>query len=53
MQYKLITLDIDGTLINIEGIITDETAKAIWRCRDAGSWSRLSTGRPIQGKELH
>jgi len=49
MQYKLITLDIDGTLINSEGIITDETAKAIWRCRDAGVVVTISTGRPIQG----
>ena len=49
MRYKLITLDIDGTLINSEGIITAETAQAIRRCRDAGVMVTISTGRPIQG----
>lgn len=49
MKYKLITLDIDGTLINSRGIITDATAEAIRRCRDAGVMVTISTGRPVQG----
>ncbi len=49
MRYKLITLDIDGTLINSEGIMTAETVEAIRRCRDAGVMVTISTGRPIQG----
>lgn len=49
MKYKLITLDIDGTLINSDGIMTPETVAAIRRCRDAGVMVTISTGRPIQG----
>lgn len=49
MKYKLITLDIDGTLLNSAGIMTAETVEAVRRCRDTGVMVTISTGRPIQG----
>jgi Cof subfamily protein (haloacid dehalogenase superfamily) len=51
MQYKLIAVDIDGTLLNSEGIITEKTREAIQRAVAKGAIFSICTGRPIQGVE--
>jgi Cof subfamily protein (haloacid dehalogenase superfamily) len=54
MAYKLIAVDIDGTLLNSDGILTEETRKAIADCVDHRIVFTISTGRPIQGvRELN
>lgn len=48
-MYKLCAIDIDGTLLNSQGEVTEDTIKAINQCKDNGVKVILSTGRPIQG----
>lgn len=48
-MYKLIALDMDGTLLNSEKQITDRTKKAISKARAQGVKIVLATGRPIAG----
>lgn len=49
MKYKLLALDIDGTLLNSRRQLTDRTRDAISRAIDSGVHVTLSTGRPIIG----
>lgn len=49
MAYKLMAVDIDGTLVDSSGKITDETKKAIKLAVDNGLIFTICTGRPIQG----
>ena len=49
MKYKLITMDIDGTLISSQGVMTKETVGAIRKCMEAGVMVTISSGRSIQG----
>ncbi|WP_303864864.1 Cof-type HAD-IIB family hydrolase [Alkalibaculum bacchi] len=49
MDYKLIAVDIDGTLLNSQGILTKKTKKAIQEAVDVGVVFVICTGRPIQG----
>ena len=49
MKYKLLALDIDGTLLNDSRQISDENVSAIKRAIDSGVHVTLCTGRPIQG----
>jgi len=49
MQYKLVAVDMDGTLLNSDGIITRKTQDAIKSLVDKGIIFTISTGRPIQG----
>ncbi|NTW71394.1 MAG: HAD family phosphatase [Eubacteriaceae bacterium] len=49
MKYKLIAVDIDGTLLNSEGKLTEVTRSAIRKAVDAGAVFTISTGRPVQG----
>lgn len=51
MIYKLMAVDIDGTLINSKGILTEETRKAIIAGVERGLIFTISTGRPFQGVE--
>ena len=51
MAYKLMAVDIDGTLLNSEGNLTDETRKAIAAGVEKGLIFTISTGRPLQGVE--
>lgn len=44
-DYKLVALDIDGTLINSHHIITSRTKNAIKKVKDAGIKVTISTGR--------
>jgi Cof subfamily protein (haloacid dehalogenase superfamily) len=51
MAYKLMAVDIDGTLLDSKGKLTEETKKAIKLGVDNGLIFTISTGRPIQGVE--
>jgi Cof subfamily protein (haloacid dehalogenase superfamily) len=51
MKYKLMAVDIDGTLVNNEGHITEGTKKAIRQAVESGLIFTICTGRPIQGVE--
>ena len=45
MQYKLLAVDIDGTLVNSRDELTDGTREALRRAVDAGIRVVLATGR--------
>lgn len=47
MAIKLISIDVDGTLINSQGIVTPATRLALQRAADAGIHVTLNTGRPL------
>ncbi|MBY9078870.1 HAD family phosphatase [Paenibacillus sp. HN-1] len=47
-KYRLLALDMDGTLLNDEEKITPETIKWIHRAVDAGVYVCLSTGRAFR-----
>ena len=49
MKYKLIAADIDGTLLNSRGELTDKTIAAVKEFITRGGIFVLSTGRPLQG----
>jgi Cof subfamily protein (haloacid dehalogenase superfamily) len=48
-MYKLIALDMDGTLLREDKTISKETHKAIQRAKTKGVKVVLTTGRPIDG----
>lgn len=48
-MYKLIALDMDGTLLNEKKQVTQRTKDAIWAAKDKGVTVVLATGRPIEG----
>ncbi|MBL0514733.1 MULTISPECIES: sugar-phosphatase [Aeromonas] len=48
-MYKLIALDMDGTLLNPQGQITPRTHAAIAAARDQGVTVVLTSGRPLEG----
>ncbi|MBI3931036.1 MAG: HAD family phosphatase [Chloroflexi bacterium] len=47
-SYKLLVIDIDGTLLDRNGAISAEDKKALTRARDSGIQVSLSTGRVVQ-----
>lgn len=49
MKYRLMAVDIDGTLLNSNGIMTDNTIEVIKRAVKKGLVFTISTGRPVQG----
>ena len=49
MKFKLLAADIDGTLINSKGQLTDRTISAVKKLIEKGYYFVLSTGRPYQG----
>lgn len=49
MTYKLIAVDIDGTLLNSKGELTQKTKEKIVEAVNEGVVFTISTGRPIQG----
>lgn len=51
MKYKLIALDIDGTLINSSNQITENVKLAIQKAKEKGVKVVLCTGRPLKGVE--
>ncbi len=48
MAYKLIAVDMDGTLLNSQEEISEKTIEAIKKAVDKGIVFTLSTGRPLQ-----
>ena len=48
-MYKLIAVDLDGTLLNSEHQLSGRNRQAILDVVDAGVIFSLSTGRPLQG----
>ena len=51
MGYKLIALDIDGTLLNSSNQITENVKEAIRKSKEKGVKVVLCTGRPLKGVE--
>ena len=48
-MYKIIALDMDGTLLNDEKVITDRTKNALIEARKKGVKVVLASGRPADG----
>ncbi len=48
-MYKLLALDIDGTLLNSEGIITDKTKEYIKKASEKGVKVIICSGRTPYG----
>ena len=46
-MYKLIAIDLDGTLLNSYGEVSMENKKAIERAVENGAYIVLASGRPI------
>lgn len=51
VHYRLVAVDLDGTLLNGEGSLTPRTRTAIQAIRRQGVHFVVSTGRPLQGME--
>ena len=49
MKYRLMAVDMDGTLLNANDEITPRTQNAIKEITDKGIVFTLCTGRPLQG----
>lgn len=49
MKYKMIALDLDGTLTNSKKIITPETKRALFTYQKQGGRVILASGRPTPG----
>ena len=49
MNYKMIALDLDGTLTNSDKIVTPETKEALFHYQKHGGKIVLASGRPTQG----
>lgn len=47
MPYRLIAIDIDGTLLDDNKTVTEKTARAIRQAIDHGAWVTLCTGRGL------
>lgn len=47
-QYKLLVVDVDGTLLGKNGRISAEDREALAKARDSGVYVSLSTGRAAQ-----
>ena len=46
-MYKLITIDLDGTMLNSYGVVTENTKKVIQEVISQGSDVIIASGRPI------
>lgn len=53
MSYKLIALDMDGTLLTSKGEISAKTLEAIHQAQKQGVLVTVSTGRPLQGVDKY
>ena len=49
MQYKVLALDLDGTLTNTEKVITPRTKAALQEAARRGVCIVLASGRPTVG----
>lgn len=48
-MYKLIALDMDGTLLKEDKTISNRTRKTLEKARERGIKIVLASGRPIEG----
>lgn len=48
-KYKVIVLDLDGTLTNSRKQISERTRKVLWKAQDRGVKVVLASGRPTYG----
>lgn len=46
-MYKLVTVDLDGTMLNSYGMVTENTKKAIKKTIEKGTDVVIASGRPI------
>ncbi len=53
MGYKLLALDMDGTLLTSKGTISEKTLEAIHAAQEKGVLVTASTGRPLQGVDKY
>jgi Cof subfamily protein (haloacid dehalogenase superfamily) len=51
MSYKMIAMDLDGTLTNSEKVITPKTKEALMKAQEQGIRLVLASGRPTRGIE--
>lgn len=49
MDYKVIVLDLDGTLTNRDKVITPRTKEALMKAQEMGNVVVLASGRPTMG----
>lgn len=49
MSYRYLALDLDGTLVNSQKVITPETYDALMRIQERGAKIILCSGRPMDG----
>lgn len=50
-MYKLMAIDLDGTLLNSFGEVSEETKKALKKAKEQGTEVVLASGRPISSTE--
>jgi 5-amino-6-(5-phospho-D-ribitylamino)uracil phosphatase len=50
-SYKLLVIDIDGTLVNKHGLISDKDTEALMKAVQAGITVAMSTGRVVQASK--
>ena len=53
MRYKLLAVDMDGTLLDSGNNIRERTLAALDKARDAGLILTIATGRSAQGVEMY
>lgn len=46
-MYKLVAIDLDGTMLNSYGVVTDNTKNIIKKCLNKGIQIVIASGRPI------
>ena len=46
-MYKLIAIDLDGTMLNQYSIVTEETKEAIRKVQEKGIEVIIASGRPV------
>ena len=46
-MYKLMAIDLDGTLLNSFGEVSENTRKALKKVKEQGTEIVLASGRPI------
>lgn len=53
MTYKLVAIDMDGTLLNSQGEVSDRTRRAIYEAGKKGIYIVLATGRILKSALNH
>ncbi|MFY9285855.1 MAG: HAD hydrolase family protein, partial [Tissierellaceae bacterium] len=53
MSYKLVAIDMDGTLLNSKGLVSDRTRQAIHEASKKGVYIVLATGRILKSAINH